>query len=129
MGFVELPFAYLIWHYTLALRQIVKIWTGFVWYLFNLFSIVLLLRTLFSPWKRMTEAVGGGGGLEKMAEAVVINILSRFVGLTIRIPIILVGCLSIVLSAVGLILVYLVWVLLPFILFTLLTLGVTLIYA
>jgi len=122
MGLLELPFAYLIWHYTLAVKQIAKLWVGFAWYILNFFSVFLLLKTLFAPWKRMTES-GGRNKLEQVAEAFVINLMSRFVGAAIRVPIICIGFASVVLSVVGLVAVYVVWIGLPLILFALLTYG------
>lgn len=50
-----------------------------------------LLRTLLLPWKRRNEQYLGGG-IEKYFEAVVVSFLSRVVGVVIKLPIIVVGC-------------------------------------
>lgn len=127
MNFLALPVAYFIWHYSRALRELYLVWSNFLWYVIHLFSIPLLFGTLFSPWKRMTES-GKGGGLEGFAEALVINTLSRLVGFLIRVPVITLGCLLVVGMVVGLVLLYVLWVLLPLIVVLLIHFGVSTLY-
>lgn len=109
---LALPFQYLIWHYTQAVRGYVVISINLLWYIGHLFSIGFLIRTLFVPWKRRNE-VYSGGGIEKYLEAIVVSGLSRVVGVVIKVPIIISGglvwCVAALLCAIG----FLVWVLLP----------------
>ena len=122
-----LPFQYLYWHYTQALRSYLRIAKDMLWYVGHLFSIGFLLRTLFVPWKRRSESYQGGG-IEKYLEAVVVSALSRVVGLVIKVPIIITGVISwliaVILSLGG----FLVWLLLPVLLIFGLLFGSYLLY-
>lgn len=90
---LKLPFQYLRWHYGPALRSYGRLAHDYLWYLEHIFSIRFLLRTLLLPWKRRNEQYFGGG-IEKYFEAVVVSFLSRVVGVVIKLPIIVVGCVS-----------------------------------
>ncbi len=127
MLLLELPAAYFIWHYTTALQQLYTVWTNFVWYVIHLFSIPLLLRTLFSPWKRIVEPLRRQD-LEEIFATIVFNIISRIVGFCIRIPIIALGCVTVAGMAVGLVFLYIVWLTLPVILLLLFSLGISYVY-
>lgn len=125
MALSEVFFAYLTWHYTLGVRAIVPLWRDFLWFTAHVFSISLLTRTLFSPWHRMDEQYAGGG-IEAWFEAKVISGLARFFGFLMRVPIILIGCLLVVLMTVGLGIFYLLWLALPVVLFVLVSYGLAL---
>lgn len=90
---------YFLWHYTRALRAYTKIWFTWLWFINRLFSIPLLVRTLFSPWKRITEDEPTGFDIERFFENVAVNVMSRLVGAFVRIPLIILG-LAFWLSAV-----------------------------
>lgn len=75
------------------------------------FSVPILLRTMFEPWKRIVE--GAGGSIQDKAQALVDNLISRFVGFSIRlISIITALILVLVVSLLGLVLVV-AWPLAP----------------
>ena len=81
---------YLIWHYSRAFRDIVSLWYNVVWFITHFFSIPLLLRTLLSPWKRMTTT-REQFGIEDMAQTFVFNLMSRVVGFFVRGVLLLMG--------------------------------------
>lgn len=77
----------------------------------DMFSIKILLRTLFSPWRRIITYPGAG--LEARMRAFGDNLVSRCIGLVVRSTVLLVAALAfIVMLAVGL-LEIIVWPLLP----------------
>ena len=118
MALPNLLMAYITWHYTLALPHIYTVWRDFLWYVIHIFSLPLLTRTLFVPWKRMDEAYTGGG-IEAWFEAKAISILARFFGFLMRLPIIFIGCLLVVLMVIGLGVFYVMWLAAPLVIFSL----------
>lgn len=127
MGLLEFPFVYLAWHYSTALRQTLDVWRNFLWYVIELFSIPILMRTLFAPWKRITDSFSGGG-LEDYFGTIIFNVLSRIFGFIFRIPIIFVGLLCVALMAGGLVIFYILWLFFPLILIWLISYGLVFIY-
>ena len=75
------------------------------------FSLTILLRTLFAPWKRIVSAPGAG--LDAKLQAMGDNLISRFVGFTVRFLVLLTAAVAfVVFCAVGLA-ELLLWPLLP----------------
>ncbi len=110
--FLALPY-YLAWHYSEALNDMRKIWKNFFVFLFNFFSIFLLIRTLFSPWHRMQENYGR---IEDFFGNLIVNTLMRLVGAVIRLIFIIMGVVSVLLCAVLGLAVLAFWLVLPFLL-------------
>ena len=107
---------YLAWHYGEAYRDIIRLWTNFLWFFGNFFSLTLLIKTFFAPWKRIKEGRGARFSLKNIAEAVVTNTVMRLVGALMRSAVILVGSIA-VLAVFWLgILLIAVWTLLPLLL-------------
>src|SRR3989344_3793413 len=84
MSVISLLKSYIGWHYSLALEAWWLIYTNCLWFLFNFFSVSILIRTLFSPWRRLTESYPTSFAPGAAAEILIINLLMRAVGLVIR---------------------------------------------
>lgn len=105
---------YLVWHYSAALAAWWRIYGNILWFLSHFFSVALLFRTLFSPWRRMAESYPGRLVPTVIAETLMVNLLMRLVGLVIRV-IFLLFALVIWLGAFLLSwIVLIVWLLTPF---------------
>ncbi len=103
---------YLEWHYGRAFRDILSVWMNLTWFITHLFSLPLLARTLFSPWKRMQEQYERKG-LESIFESLVLNILSRIFGAMVRFTIIVTGAMVLLFSALSIFCIFAFWIVAP----------------
>ncbi len=113
MGIPFFIFDYFIWHYTKAFKDIGVLWLNFMWFVLHFFSIPLLLRTLLSPWRRIS-AGHKKGDLEDWAQAIAFNLMSRVVGFLIRIVLIIVGLTVLTILFFSIVVFLIFWVSLPF---------------
>lgn len=108
---------YITWHYGKAFSDIFRIFGNLIWAVANFFSIKILLKTLFAPWRRLQEEKKKPGfDLEEWAGNFIVNELMRVVGFLIRIFTIALGLISIIMI-VGLELAVLtLWFMMPLLL-------------
>ncbi len=78
------------------------------------FSIDLLLKTLFSPFRQISADSTSGGTLGDKMRAATDKLFSRFVGAIVRLILIAVGCIWLLLNLVVSIIILAAWPLLPF---------------
>lgn len=104
---------YLNWHYGRAFADILVVWTNFFWFSLHFFSIPLLIRTLFSPWRRLHEEYQRGFHPQEFAKSLIINIIMRIVGAIARIVIIIIGILVLLTVTIVGIVFLLFWTIAP----------------
>lgn len=76
---------FLFWHYSTAFETLLTIFKNLLYFLWHFFSLPNLLKTLFAPWKReVFQYEGPGFHLEKYFEVLVMNLISRVIGLIVR---------------------------------------------
>ena len=119
---------YLLWHYSSALKRIFHIWNNFFWFIVAFFSITQLLKSLFLPWKRVTEERGRSFSFEDLASFIIIGFISRMIGFILRFTIIVIGVTSATLLSLGLVVVFVFWILAPIIIPLLFALGLFLLF-
>ncbi len=105
-------FDYFVWHYSRAFRDVSSFWMNMAWFVMHFFSMPLLLRTLFSPWKRVTTE-HSKEGFEDLAETVIFNIMSRVVGSLIRSVLFIMGLITLLLLFLGYVSFLILWMFLP----------------
>ena len=120
--FVIFPY-YLAWHYTYAIRDFFGIWGNMIWFTYQYFSIPILFRTLFSPFKRLKEYSKGGLDIGSFFESLVVNIIMRLVGFILRSIIILIGLSALTFTIFLGIVFFFLWLVLPFLIIFLLITG------
>ena len=111
---VMLAVSFLQWWY---LRGWLIYFDGFRAKMRNLadfFSIGLLLRTLFQPFRQISaDETGEKGGLEGMLIAFFDRLLSRFIGFVVRIFIIVAGIIAMTVQFVCGLVIALLWPCIP----------------
>ena len=104
--------------------EILRGWGNILWFNLEYFSLLFLLKTLFSPWRRVQWTRGKGFNIGKWFEALSGNLISRLLGTIIRISLIAAGILvELFLIPLGPI-VFVVWFLFPLLLLSFLYQGV-----
>src|SRR3972149_10154343 len=106
---------FLAWHYTKGINYYLKSWLSTVNWFTHYFSLPLLLKTLFSPWKRMVVTDASAGfNFQKKFEAFSFNLVSRGVGAMVRFILFWTGLILIIFGFVGGAIGIVFWVIMPF---------------
>ena len=101
------------WHFLELPKDIFKAWKNFLLFNLNYFSISLLLKTLFFPWRKYSYSYGRGFDLSRYFKAFTFNLISRALGAIMRTCLIILGLLAqIFIIFVGTV-VLIGWLLLP----------------
>lgn len=118
---------YLNWHYGKAVRSLSRVWQNLLFFVSEFFSLKLLFKNFFDPWKRMNDPYPKGFSFKKYLYAFLTNLIVRVVGMIMRAALIIIGltaCLTlIILYPVVLI----GWLVLPLIVLALIGFGLFLI--
>jgi hypothetical protein len=115
---------YLVWHYSGGVRSFLTVWKDFLWFAYNFFSIPLLFRTFLSPFQRLGEEYKRTLDVGAIFSTLVTNIIMRFVGAIARGFVILIGIMSIMFVLVAGVVLFIAWLFLPFLIFSLVILGI-----
>lgn len=75
------------------------------------FSLTLLLKTLFSPWRRIISP--GGRGIDGVVRAALDNLVSRLVGFAVRSVVLITAGIATLGAFIGGFLMMIIWPLLP----------------
>lgn len=127
MKIILIALGYLKWHYGKAVYSLSGIWRNFISFTYNYFSIKLLFKNFFDPWKRMTDKYPTGFNLKLYFYAFLTNLIIRIVGMIMRTVLILAGLTCCILLVIFYPIVLIIWLLLPIITIFLLEKGVALI--
>ena len=116
--------AWMSWQYIESPQTLFKVWKNFLSFNLSFFSIPLLLKTLFYPWRKYHESYGRGFDIKRFFSALTFNSISRLLGALVRTILILAGLLieTLVIGLGALLLIG--WILLPIILLGILILGI-----
>ncbi len=124
---MNLALYYIKWHYSRAIFDLIGIIRNFLWFFYNFFSIRLLLKTFFKPFRRLGENYNKGLDLQAMAESFIINTLMRFVGMLLRLTLITIGILCMLFTVLFGIFFLTAWILSPVLVLFLILFGIKLI--
>ena len=101
-----------------------QIFRNFLWFIYNYFSITLLIKTLFDPWKRLKEEKVREFEIGEIFSRLAVNSLMRAVGMFARLAIIIFGLFSIILFFVLGFFAFTIWIFLPFIIAGMIAVGI-----
>lgn len=96
------------------------------WFEWHFFSVGILLKTFFDPWKRLGEEKGEKFKLEQWLQATVINTMMRLIGVSLRLVILIFALFGFVVTTLVVALFVVAWCLLPFIIIALFVRGIQL---
>lgn len=114
MSILRLIGNYFLWHYGYAFIGMFRIWSNFFWFFYHFFSIPVLIRTLFSPWKKMREERESAGfSIQGIFSILVVNTIMRIIGFLFRVVLIAIGIISIIFVFFAGVIVFIVWILAP----------------
>ncbi len=121
--------SYLLWHYGRALTDFLEVWRNLFWFVGRFFSVGVLTRTLFAPWRRLSETYSGHGfDLEAIGGALIINVLMRIVGLVVRAITLLIALVVFLLLIFVGVIGFFVWLFLPIVIPGLALIGLGLLF-
>jgi len=119
---------YLNWQFLWGPRWIISTsWNG-IRAITKMFSVPTMLKTLLAAWHKDTMS-WHGGTLSQYGMVIGWNIISRLIGFIIRSMVLIVWLISIAIFIPMAVLAWLLFLLWPFIIFGLLTIGFTLVAA
>ncbi|MDO8424457.1 MAG: hypothetical protein Q7S70_00775 [bacterium] len=104
---------YFVWQFFDAPKNILAGWVNFLRFGVNFFSIPLLLKTLFSPWRKYSASYGRGFDVGRFFETLLSNLIFRLLGAIVRSFFILAGILFEGLIFIVGLAILIIWLLLP----------------
>lgn len=108
---------YLAWHFYDTSKGILGGWQNCLRFNLNHWSVPLLFRTWFSPWRRYHSSYGKGFSFTRYFEAFTFNMTSRVLGAIMRTFLIVFGLLTEIFVFLAGASVFLLWLILPVLLF------------
>jgi len=104
---------WLSWHFFDVPRSILIAWKNFLRFNLNYFSIPLLLKTLFSPWRRYQFTYGKGFDIGRYFTVFFSNLIFRLLGAVMRGFLIIIGLLVEIFIIFAGIIMFFGWLLFP----------------
>jgi hypothetical protein len=127
MKLIVVIIGYFKWHYSKALKSITSIWKNFLDFLVAFFSLKLVVKNLFDPWKRMNDIYPARFNFKDYFFAFLTNAIMRIVGIIMRLLLLVVGVVGYILFFILLPITLIVWLILPLIILFLAISGLYLI--
>lgn len=117
-------FQALVWQFFDVPKQLLKIWQTFLFFNLNYFSVPILLKTFFSPWRKYRYPYNDIFEVWKNFESFIFNSMSRIIGAILRTFYIFLGIVTEIFILITGPIVIIVWILTPFLLLIGLVFGI-----
>ncbi len=108
-------FQYLAWQFLEMPGNIIRAWGNFLKFNLNYFSISLLIKSFFVPWRRYSLHYGRGFDVINFFETLISNLIFRILGAIMRSFLIIIGLLAEVFVIFAGAFVFAGWLMLPLI--------------
>ena len=104
---------FIFWYFFEVPKKILKAWKNFLSFNLEFFSLSLLFKTFFAPWRKYIWTYPKSFDLTKYLEVFFSNLISRALGMIIRAALIFIGVLTqILIFLIGMIVLF-GWLILP----------------
>ena len=107
-----------LWQFYEMPKFLLEVWNNYFMFATNYFSLPLLFKTFFSPWRRYRWKYPKGFDAVEFLNTFISNIFSRILGAIMRTGLIIMGILFQIFTAIAGIIVFIGWILMPFIIIT-----------
>lgn len=114
----SLIITWFLWHFYEMPKFLFSVWRNFIVFGLNFFSIPLLLKTLFSSWRRYKWVYPKLFDVKEFLNTLVSNAFSRIMGAFCRVILILLGIIFQIIILLAGFLAVVLWFLIPFIIIT-----------
>lgn len=105
--------SWIVWHFYEMPQLLFLIWKNFLYFAFDFFSIPVIIKTFFSPWRRLVLYYPKSFSIEGYYATFVSNLFSRFIGMIARSLFIIFGlAISVFVFLLGLFIIVF-WILMP----------------
>jgi len=104
-----------LWHFYEVPKFLLGVWKNYILFASNYFSFVILLKSLFAPWRKYTWKYPSVFNVKEFISTFISNMFSRILGAGMRIVLIIAGIFfQIFVLGAGAI-VFLFWIFSPFV--------------
>lgn len=104
---------YIVWHYRRGIIDIYHNLIRGVIFVGTWFSVLPLLKTFFSPWRRLGDEYRKGFHPEDFFSSLLVNTILRLLGMSIRFVVIACGIIATFSAAVLAVVIFISWILFP----------------
>jgi len=104
-----------LWQFFEMPRFLLEVWKNYLMFASNIFSLPLLLKTFFAPWRKYNWRYPKGFDAVEFFNTFISNTFSRILGAMVRIVLIIVGILFQIFVVVTGFIIFVGWLLLPII--------------
>lgn len=107
--------AWIMWHFVVVPEFLFSVWKNYLWFIGDYFSIPLLAKTFFSPWRKYQSSYVRGFDFGRFISDLIFNLFSRLMGMLCRTLLIISGIIAeLVVVVVGIVSIA-AWIFLPLI--------------
>jgi len=104
-----------LWQFYEMPKFLFSIWRNYLLFGLDFFSIPLLLKTLFSPWRKYNWVYPKNFDIKEFFNTLISNAVSRILGAMCRIVLVIIGAVAQFFIFVIGIVVIILWLLIPFV--------------